>query len=655
MQCHARQIRNPLRAVAAALPLLLVAQLQADVSLAPIFGDSMVLQRETEVPIWGWAEPGEIVKVRGSWNADVAEAKVDARGKWQATLRTGPAGGPYTLTVTGVRTITIEDVLLGEVWLCSGQSNMEMPVANVSGYSGVLRQDDEIASADHREIRLLTVPNTVSLHPSADLGLRWQVCSPETVQSFSATGYFFGRELQQQLGVPIGLIDADWGGTRIEAWMSDEALAPFGAYDAELDHLRHMADPAGRASLTSDLETQWWGSLDSKAHIDAAWNRPDFDDSKWGQMSVPGHFSADLTDFDGTVYMRRTFTLARDPAEGDIMLELGPIDDMDDVWINGKPVGSTHDAGSWNQPRHYKLPPDSMHQGQNVIAIRVLDTGGPGGLFGDANQIKLITGAGPTPLAGTWRVARGASMADLPPRASSQIGPNSVTALYHAMIEPVAPYAIRGAIWYQGESNRNVADRYDDLMRAMIADWRSLWGRDIWFDYVQIAPFTYGGDNGETAELRDAQRRAMDVPRTGMVVTMDIGDLADIHPKNKQEVGRRLALWALNRTYDRIDLVCSGPIYRSFQVEGDSIRIHFDHTEGGLNVPDGTLDLFTIAGPDGNFQPATATIEADTIVVHSDHVPKPAHVRYAWDDAIEGELFNGAGLPATPFTTEDDD
>jgi sialate O-acetylesterase len=630
---------------------LLGAQAGADVTLPSVFGDSMVLQRESEVPIWGWANPGEAVTVEPSWSGAGITAEADDEGHWRVVVETPEAGGPHEIKIAGTNTITLSDVLLGEVWLCSGQSNMEWPVSRIGpGSTGIAGVAQVLAEANRPGIRLLMVPNTISLHPRTDLRMSWAPATPETVRDFSAVGYFFGMKLQDELDVPIGLISADWGGTRIEAWTSPAALAGFDEYKETIEHLAMLADPEGRSSVLGDMDEGWWNGLDEGAPGGAAWTTANA--TSWKSVELPATFGGELGSFDGVIFMRRDVDLDRSWAGIGAMLELGSIDDMDDVWVNGKHVGGIHESGRWNEARRYDVPAGVLREGRNEVAIRVLDTGGLATVGGVTDEVVIKSISSSLDLSGPWHYAFGRTMSQLPARMSADLNANSLTVLYHAMIESVAPYAIRGAIWYQGESNRENAARYADLMRTMIGDWRSLWGRGPFpFYFVQIAPFNYGGDAGETALLREAQLRALDTMNTGMVVTMDIGNPQDIHPTNKQDVGHRLARWALGQTYGHDDVVCSGPLYQSMTVHDDEIHLAFRFAETGLEVrePAG----FLIAGADRRFVTASARVDGETLIVSSPGVAEPVAVRYAWDAVGPAGLFNGEGLPASPFRTDD--
>ncbi|MBI1853565.1 MAG: hypothetical protein HYR85_24780 [Planctomycetes bacterium] len=634
---------------------------RADVKLPAIVGDNMVLQRESDVALWGFADPGEAVRVKGDWMASDASAVAAADGLWLVRVRTPEAGGPHTITFAGKNTITLQNVLVGEVWICSGQSNMEWSVGPHVG-PGIANFEEEVRNASFPKIRLFDVQNAIAAAPARDCVGSWVECSPQTVVPFSAVGYFFGRMLHRELGVPIGLVASNWGGTLAEAWTSARTLREFPEFADALAHVARVREHA--ADLRAEIEHQaraWWTHVDESdpGSRGAAFAKPDLDDSDWKTMDLPGAWDDKLANFDGVVWYRRTVDVPADWAGADLVLDLGPIDDVDDAWVGGVRVGGLHGEGDHATPREYAVPASAVHAGRNVIAIRAIDTGGAGGLTGKPDDLRLrraTSDGSAIPLAGSWRYRAGASMAQLGPRPRQEsMGPNTPTALYNGMIAPLVPFGIRGAIWYQGEANVSEAHLYRRLFPAMIADWRASFGRgDFPFYFVQIAPFAYDDDRGEAAELREAQAMATSVANTGMAVTLDIGNPTNIHPSNKQEVGRRLALPALANTYGRKGLVTSGPTYKSMSVEGSAIRLRFDHADGGLRARAGKpLGPFTIAGADRRFVPATARLDGETIVVSSPDVAAPAAVRYAWGAADEGTLENGAGLPSSSFRTDD--
>ena len=639
----------------------------ADIRLPAMFGDGMVLQQRTECPIWGWAAPGEVVTVQASWRDSEARATANKAGEWKATLASPAAGGPHTITITGANEITISNVLIGEVWVCSGQSNMEWP----------LRWTDDgqaqISAADYPQIRLFDVEHAIAVTPQDDCRGAWKPCRPETVTGFSAVAYYFGRQLHKELGVPVGLISSNWGGTLAEAWTSAPALRELGDFDGALDTLAREAREPGYVEKNAQRKLAgWWDVLEGiDRGSQADWNQPDCDDTAWQKMDLPQAWElGGLADVDGVVWFRKEVELPQTWSGHELRLELGPIDDFDTTWFNGVCVGEIKEPGKWTTPREYKVPANLVRNGRNVIAVQAIDTGGNGGLVGRAEQMQLRLTTGEKAdetiaLAGSWSYRVGVKNDKFPPMPHvTRLHQNLPSVLYNGMIAPLVPYALRGAIWYQGESNRMRARQYRALFPAMIADWRENWGMgDFPFYYVQIAPFAYGGDTGEAAELREAQMMTLATANTGMVVTMDIGNPVDIHPRNKLTVGERLALWALARTYGREAVVYSGPLYREMRVEGEAVRLLFDHPAGGLvagkREADGSITPpasaagFQIAGADRQFVPAAAEIDGETVLVRSPTVTRPVAVRYAWGAADEGTLFNKGNLPASSFRTDD--
>ncbi len=647
----------------------------ADVSLPSIISDHMVLQRDADATIWGWADPGDRIVVTASWPGARPQSATAGKddGFWSVKLRTPRAGSPSTLQINGPdNSITVTDILLGEVWVCGGQSNMEMTIDNIGpGETGVESAAVVKAGATDSRLRYFDVPNILSATPTEHCGGQWVVCSPETAGSFSAAGYFFARSLRDTLGVPVGLVSSNWGGTRVEAWMSKELLRTLGVCTEELDLLqRFEEDPGLPERLAIEREGKWWDharQVDPGSSATPDWSSDDLDDSSWEQAALPGVWDAlPANAFDGIVWYRRTFDVPSGTADRASTLHLGAIDDMDTVWINGRRVAGNERAGTWYIPRAYELASDVLREGQNTIVVRVLDTGGAGGFSSSPNDLKLVIhppqdADGATDatiaLAGTWRTKRGASMQQLGawPQ-SSELHANSPSVLYNGMIVPIHRFAVRGAIWYQGESNRNNAYDYRRLFPEMIGNWRRQWGAkpaQFPFYFVQIAPFGYWGENGETPVVRESQLVTMETtPDTGMVVTMDVGNVRDIHPRNKKAVGRRLALWALAKTYG-IDVgEYSGPLYESMKVEGERIELAFTHADG-LHWRGNDAIGFEIAGSDQQFVPAQARVWGQHVVVWSRHVTEPVAVRYGWDDDAEPNLFNGADLSASPFRTDD--
>ena len=640
------------------LPLL-SGPAHADLRLPAVFSDGMVLQRESTVPLWGWADAGREVAVRAEWMSAEVTGRADDAGRWRVEIPTPEAGGPWSITVRGETELRIEDVLIGEVWLCSGQSNMEWKISWIADahpdYQAAL------ARQDRPRLRVFDVENTIALTPQDDCRGAWKPCTSETWPNFSAVAFYFGRALREELDVPIGLVTSDWGGTPAEAWTSRATLESFPDFAGALQRIDEAVTTGDGGSTVEAQQAEWWKKVAATDPGSAqGWHAAELDEAEWKEMTQPGLWAeaSGLDAFDGVVWFRREVEIPEAWANRPLVLELGAIDDMETTWFAGERVGGHEGAGMWQTPRVYEIPASLAKTGRASIAVRAIDTGGAGGFSSEPETLRLRVAdddsVAPLPLAGAWRYHVGASMADLGAWPSTGwFHARSPLSLFNGMIAPLIPYGIRGAIWYQGEANRARAAQYRSLFPAMIGDWRTHWGHDFPFYFVQIAPYNYGGDVGEAAELREAQTLTLSLPNTGMVVTMDIGNPADIHPRNKWEVGRRLALWALARTYGRSDLVCSGPLYRESKVEGKRIRLAFDNGAGWIHSEDESLTHFTIAGADRVFHPAEARIDGTTIVVWSDAVPTPAAVRYAWGAADQPSLANGVGLPAPSFRTDD--
>lgn len=635
----------------------------ADVKLPAVIADSMVLQRDSKVAIWGWADTGEKVTVRGSWNwfwNSGVSSVADKDGKWQVMLKTAGAGGPYTVTVKGKNHIKLKDVLLGEVWVCSGQSNMEWNFARLKTNEGEVGRQAlaDIDAANWPNIRLFSVQKATSSIPLDNCIGNWSACTPETVEPFSAVGYFFGHYIHKQIGVPVGLIHSSWGGTVAEAWTSRPAIDKFGEFEERLKAVDEdiKLGPDTGETVAKRLKL-WQQEFDKMALGEKEkWFQPSYDDSKWDKMPVPG-FWGDINGhpFDGILWHRHTVDLPADWQNKDLVIELGTIDDNSVTWFNEKQIGSTI---GYNVIRKHKIEAGLVKSGPNLICVKVIDRWGYGGLYSEPEDLKIYPEDQPDAaigLAGNWKYRPTVDYAVIGKKPGrDRLGQNSPTALYNGMIAPLIPYGIKGVIWYQGESNRYAPEQYGRLFPLMIQDWRDNWDRRGFpFYYVQIAPYVYDGPDGtSSALLREAQFKTLKLNNVGMAVTMDIGNPEDIHPTNKRDVGKRLALWALAKNYGKKDLVYSGPLYDSMQIEGDKIRLNFKHIGGGLVAKGGDLTHFTIAGSGQKFFKAKAVIEGDTILVSSDAVKKPVAARYGFTNTAEPNLFNKAGLPASSFRTD---
>ncbi|HLP02921.1 MAG TPA: sialate O-acetylesterase [Opitutaceae bacterium] len=610
----------------------------------PLFSDHAVLQQGREVPVWGTADDGErvVVEIAGRRAETTA-----AGGRWLVRLPELPSGGPYTLTIRGTNTITLQDVLVGEVWICSGQSNMERQLGPRAGQQPIIGWERETAAAHMPRLRQFQVAQKTSPVPLAEAAGEWKPCSPETAPDFSAVGFFFGRALQQaRAGVPVGLIHSAWGGTPAEAWTSLEAMRQFPGQQATLALLAEVArDPARGAALYEKTLNDWFGAHDVGSRTEAPWSADRVQPEGWTTSQEPGLWEAkDLPGFDGIVWFRKEIELPAAATAGEAQLSLGPIDDVDTVWLNGTRLGST---GYYQTPRHYRIPAGVLRTGRNVIAVRVLDSGGGGGFWGQPADLVLRPAAGaPVPLAGAWERKVSVSFRDsgFPP-ANPATGSGVPTVLFNGMIAPLQPYAIRGALWYQGEANNGQPQEYRRLLPATIADWRRGWGQgDFPFLFVQIAPF-----HEMTPELREAQLQIWhETKNTAMVVTTDCGDADDIHPTDKRPVGERLALAARAMAYGEA-LEYSGPVFTAANLDGAKAVVRFSHVGGGLVAPGGALRGFELAGADGVFHPAEARIVGDTVEIASTAVATPKAVRYGWANVPDCNLFNAAGLPASPF------
>ncbi|MEM6645440.1 MAG: sialate O-acetylesterase [Bacteroidota bacterium] len=628
----------------------------SDVQLPALFSDHMVLQRDMPIPVWGTASPGGLVTVSLDGNTRTAVASSD--GAWQVDLPTMDVSGPHTLTVMGTDTTTFSDVLIGDVWVGSGQSNMYWEVRQSAD------ADAEIAAASYPNLRIFDVGLDASMVEQDDVTSDgWMAVTPETIARFSAVAYYFGREVHQEMDVPIGLIRTAWGGTRAEAWTSRTTLRTLDDYRPIVeemdtigyaDYMEAKSEGYGPAMAAWNAQVR---DLDAGYTDASAWNAPDLNDSAWDTMTLPIEWElAGLDGFDGIVWFRRTIQVPANWADSELTLQLSTIDDWDSTYVNGTLVGHMENYAA---ERHYTLPAGVMQPGANQITVRVVDTGGGGGIDARSGTMQLVGPDGTAvPLDGDWHYKVAATLGDLPARPQQPARQHVPSVLYNAMIAPLIPFGIRGVIWYQGESNTGRAYQYRELFPAMITDWRTQWDQgDFSFYFVQLANFmapqTDPDNASDWAELREAQTMTLDaVPNTAQAVIIDIGEADDIHPRNKQDVGKRLALAALALEYDR-NVVYSGPSYREMTVEGNEVMLDFDHIGSGLEARGDALSGFAIAGADSVFVWADARIDGDRVVVSSPDVSAPIAVRYGWANNPAVNLYNADGLPASPFRTDD--
>ncbi len=617
---------------------------QAKILLPKLFSENMVLQRETAIPVWGWANAGENITV--NFNKQTTSTIADATGKWTLKLKPEKAGGPFELTIKGENTINIKNVLVGEVWLCSGQSNMEWTV----GQS--INAEKELAEADNPMIRHIRVSHKISGIPENDIGEGdWKLSNSTNTKDFTAIGYFFAKKLYNELKVPVGLIHSSWGGTNIETWISREGFESSDEF-REMISKMPVLDVAAignnlSARKTAKIEAlQKYKLTEFNADL---FKSASFNDSLLPELEIPKQWEIQvLGQMDGVVWLRKTVTLTAEQSKKNASIGLAKIDDADVSFVNGIEVGKTN---KWDTIRKYEIPAGTLKEGKNIISVRVEDTGGGGGIYGETSDLFLDLGDEKIPLAGNWKFQV--------EKLSSGVSENEFPSLaYNAMINPLIPYSVRGVLWYQGESNAGRSYQYRTAFPLLINDWRKKWKSDFPFYFVQLA--TYGNvensNNGSGwAELREAQSMTLKLAKTGMAVTTDIGNPKDVHPINKQEVGRRLAAIALHDIFKQ-PVVSRSPSFRSMKIDGNKVVISFNEIGGGLMTTNKTGEVFgfEIAANDRVFYNANAVIKGNTVIIESDKVSVPTAVRFGWSgDASVNNLFNQEGFPADPFRTDD--
>lgn len=623
-----------------------ISTLKAEVKLPAIFSDNMVLQRDVPLKIWGWAKKNETVEVR--FMGQLKKTKADKNGWWKLQLDPISYGGPYQMEIKGRENkILLKNILIGEVWLASGQSNMEWTVKNSK--DAIV----EISKGNYPQIRSFNVEKAISSEPKSDLDGVWQVCSSKTLADFSAVAYYFARKLHTELGIPIGIINSSWGGTDIETWTSPDS------FNNLADHFKDRYQGFKIDNLEEFMKendkkkTAYYQALEKDAAISDKWVDSNLDFSSWNKMQVPQLWEKVLDDVDGIIWFKYKICLPESVAGKAATIHLGTIDDDDITWINNVRLGETK---GYNISRHYPVPENTLKEGLNTITVSITDTYGGGGFYGNASDMYIETEGEEYPLSGEWYYKESVTNKQF---GFTNLSPNvQPSLLYNAMIHPIIQFPIKGVIWYQGENNAMQAYNYRTLFPNMIKDWRSKWGYEFPFYWVQLANYMAKDEKpreSEWAELREAQTMTLSLPHTGQAVITDIGDADDIHPRNKQDVGSRLALIALNKDYGKKDIVYSGPIFKSMKIEGNKVVISYENVETGLIVRNkyGYVEGFAIAGSDNKFEWAKAYVHGDTVVLYSDKVQNPVAVRYSWGNNPDVNLFNEAGLPAVPFKTDD--
>ena len=637
--------------------------------LTSLFSDHMVLQQKSNVKFWGTDKPNNEITISTSWENE-SKTIVDINGHWNVSIGTPSAGGPFKIEIkSNQHKIVLNDIMIGEVWLASGQSNMEMTLMGWPPNDIINNADEEIAKSSNSKIRMFNVEKQISINPLGDVKGSWKVSSPEETKNFSASAYFFAKELFKKLQVPIGIINSSWGGTPAESWTSKKTIDTFNEFKSVTQSIN-----------TSDLiknELKWFSQFKAIGipTTDEQWvnlNLLDnlivetsYNDSDWEEIQLPGRYDNQINggEFNGAVWFRKNIVI--DNLDSDYILTIGAVDDMDETYVNGHKIGGLIGMGFWNKKREFKIPKSILKKGNNTIAVRAIDAEGVGEIIGPMtlsnNNIKVS-------LNGNWKyklIAEiynnkfylyGINNIDFNSRIKTiKLNSGVPTVLYNGMINPLVPYTIKGVIWYQGESNVGRADQYENLFPAMIRDWREKWNYDFPFYYVQIAPYQYNINKDssldQSQELREAQRNSLKTKNTGMVVTMDIGNFNNIHPSNKQDIGSRLARLALSNNYS-INIVPSGPIFNGLKVIGSKLILEFENP-GSRLISKGDLLGFEIAGADKKYVFANATIINNQVELYSDKIKNPLYARYAWKDKAVPSLFNLEGLPASSFKYEE--
>ena len=640
--------------VGAAL-FMLVTSASAKIILPPFFTDNMVVQQNSMLTLKGKAKPQRTVTVVASWDKQKHTVKSQADGSFRLEIPTPVAGGPYTLTLSDGEKLILNNVMSGEVWFCSGQSNMQMPVA---GWGGVMNYKQETAEAQYPSIRLLQIERRIGYTPAMDaeiIGGSWKECSPAAVADFSAVAYFYARELWKNLNVPIGVIDCTWGGTPAESWTSAGTLKQVAEFREKLTEMEALGFDKERLMEAYQKEMQAWEKEFMNRDAGYGEGRPLWTSSLqtgdgWQPMQLPGFWERNgLDGFDGVVWFQREVEIPATWQGKEVRLSLGKIDDEDITYYNGQEIARGQGHAT---PRFYTIPADEVKAGKGVLTIRVTDYGGEGGINGAPEDLYAEVGGERISLAGKWIFRIGMSVADIPAKPVSPENSHYPSGLYNAMVSPLTAFPIKGVIWYQGEENASRAEQYAPLFRALIADWRKQWKIDLPFYFVQLAGYMAPQEvqpDSRWAVLREAQAEALHIANTGMITAVDLGDPYDIHPKNKQDVGKRLATLALADTYRKGTYhmpVCTG-----YKVYDRTLVLSFDSP---VQANAGEVKGFVLAGPDGVFYSAKAVLQQNgkSIVLESPQVEIPIAARYNWADCPNGNLYSPSGEPVAPFRTD---
>ena len=627
----------------------------ADVKLPKLVSNGMVLQRDKPIKIWGWASPSEKISV--SFSTKTYKTTATADGKWQVVLPAQRAGGPYNMVITGNNKIELTDILVGDVWFCSGQSNMQFVMLDAQE-----KYAAEIANCVNPLIRQFSIPdrlaNETTIHDEL-IGGSWAELDSKSVLKFSAVAYFFARELFNREHIPIGIINASWGGTPIESWIDEKKYINFPAILEQVNHLKDtgyvaqmLRNNAAASKAAAERTDRKW---DEGSNSNPKWPDTVYDAAGWKDIMVPGYWNDQgIRDLNGVVWYRKVIDVPQSIVGKPGIVHLGRIFETDEFYINGRLLGRGY---SLYQNRRYALPPDALKPGRNIVVVRVSCAWGKGGFVPD-KPYDIVVGQEKIDLSGKWQYKVGQAFKPMAQPYVSYIPFYQPTVLYNMMVAPVANFKIKGMVWYQGESNTARAKEHQKLLPTLINDWRENWN-DPQLPFLCVQLPNYGDADylpveSQWAELREAEAMSLGMKATGMAVTMDLGEWNDIHPLDKKDVGMRLALVAEKIAYGNNKIVFSGPTFRSAAIDGDKIIISFTNTGGGLVAKGETqLRYFAIAGADKKFVWARAVIDGDKVIVSSVDIKQPRYVRYAWADNPDGaNLYNKEGLPAAPFRTD---
>lgn len=616
----------------------------SEIKLPNYLSDNMVIQQNSAITLSGNVGKTQNVTICTGWDNKKHNTQSNENGFFSASIPTPPAGGPYSIIIiSGKEKLILNNILSGEVWLCSGQSNMEFPV---KGWATVMNYDQIIPTAQHPDLRLLQVSKQTAFSPQSDCKVNmggWVECTSATVTDFSAIAYLFGCELLRELKAPIGLIDAPWGGTPAEAWTSLGGLRSINEFDEETEALERCNFEASELQKDYEQRIEKWHSLISNAPLTSKKKYRGLmpTGKNWEETVLP-------SSFDGIVTVTKNIEITTNPSGIQAKLYLGALDDEDITYINGKEISR---GSGYNTPRVYDIPAGLLKEGKNEISCRISDFGGGGG-FNGGDKMRIEIGSTEIPLEGNWDYSVLVDFSDLPAKPSSVTSSSYPTVLYNGMIYPISKMPIKGVIWYQGCANVGRADQYTTLFQSLITDWRKLWKNDFPFYFVQLAGYlkpNYCQPESEWAALRKAQSKALNLPNTGMAVAIDLGNPADIHPRNKQSVAHRLALQALNKTYGK-KIVCDAPNLISCASNNTELILEFD---APIYPTSSAVTGFIISGTDGNFVPANAKIiDNRKIVISSPLISQPRHARYNWADYPNGNIYGETGLPVAPFSTD---